>query len=62
MRALIALVVVVYLIGIGVVLSPTIQANWRSASTSDLASSVAHELPKAVAWPARALHSMSARA
>jgi hypothetical protein len=57
---LIALAVVIYLVGIGVVLSPTIQANWRSASASDLVASVAHELPNAVAWPARAFHSVTA--
>jgi hypothetical protein len=54
---LIALVVVIYLVGIGVVLSPTIRTNWSSASASHLVATVAHELPNAVVWPARAFHS-----
>jgi hypothetical protein len=61
MRALIALVVVVYFIGIGVALSPTIQAKWNTASASDLATSVAQELPNAVAWPARVYRNMTDR-
>ena len=59
MRTLIALVVVVYLVGIGVVLSPTIRTNWSSASASGLVASVAHELPNAVVWPARAFRSVT---
>jgi hypothetical protein len=59
MRTLIALAVVIYFVGIGVVLSPTIQTNWRSASASDLVATVAHELPNAVVWPARAFHSVT---
>jgi hypothetical protein len=61
MRALIALIVIIYLVGVGVALSPTIQAKWNSASASDLAASVAQALPDAVAWPARAYHSMTDR-
>ena len=59
MRALIALIVIVYLVGVGVVLSPTIQAKWNSGSASDLATSVGQALPNAVAWPARAFHSIA---
>jgi hypothetical protein len=61
MRVLIALIVILYLVGVGVALSPTIQAKWSSASASDLATSVAQELPNAIAWPARAYHSITAR-
>jgi len=61
MRALIALIVIVYLVGVGVALSPTIQAKWNSASASDLATSVGQALPNAVAWPARAFHSIADR-
>ncbi|WP_158817598.1 hypothetical protein [Methylocapsa sp. S129] len=59
MRALIALIVIVYLVGVGVALSPTIQAKWSSASAAELASSVTQALPNAVAWPARAFHSVT---
>jgi hypothetical protein len=59
MRVLIAVIVIVYLVGIGVALSPTIQNKWTGASASDLATSVAQALPSAAAWPARAYHSIS---
>ncbi len=52
MRSLIALIVIVYLVGVGVVLSPTIQAKWSTVSASELASSVAQALPGALGWPA----------
>ena len=61
MRALIALAVIIYLVDVGVALSPTIQAKWNSASASDLATSIGQALPNAVAWPARALHTMADR-
>jgi hypothetical protein len=61
MRAIIALLVIIYLVGIGVALSPTIQAKWGGASASDLATSVAQALPGAAAWPARAYHSITER-
>jgi hypothetical protein len=61
MRMLIAFIVIVYLVGVGVVLSPTIQTKWNSASASELATSVAQALPDAFAWPARAFHGAQAR-
>ena len=54
MRALIALIVIVYLVGVGVALAPTLQAKWSAASASDLAAGVGEALPGALAWPARA--------
>jgi hypothetical protein len=62
MRALIASIVIIYFVGVGVVLSPTIESKWNSASASDLAASVAQALPNAAAWPARAFQSVSNRA
>ncbi len=59
MRALIALIAIIYLVGVGVVLSPTIQAKWNSASASDLATSVGQALPNALAWPARVYHGIT---
>jgi hypothetical protein len=59
MRALIALIVVIYLVGVGVVLSPVIQAQWNSASASTLAGSIGQALPNALAWPAGLYHSMT---
>jgi hypothetical protein len=52
MRALIALLVVVYLVGVGVVLAPTVNAKWNTGSTSQFVASVATEMPTALAWPA----------
>ena len=59
MRAVIALIVIVYLVGVGVVLSPVIQAEWNSASGSNLAASVGQALPNALTWPAGLYHSMT---
>ena len=53
MRLLLALIIIIYLVGVGVVLAPTIQAKWNVAPASDLAASVWDELPAALAWPAR---------
>ena len=61
MRAIIALIVIVYLIGMGVVLAPTIHAKWNSAPASELAASVWQELPNALAWPVAAYHSVAGR-
>ena len=59
MRAVIALMVITYLVGVGVVLSPTIRAEWNSASASNIAASVGQALPLALAWPAGIYHSMT---
>jgi hypothetical protein len=53
MRLVLALIIVIYLVGVGVVLAPTIQAKWNAAPASDLAASVWDQLPYALAWPAR---------
>jgi hypothetical protein len=61
MRAIIALIVIVYLVGVGVVLAPTIQAKWNGASASDLATGVGQALPTALAWPAGVYRSITGR-
>jgi hypothetical protein len=61
MRLLIALLLLVYIVGIGVALSPTLRAKWGGASASDLVTSVAQALPDAVAWPATVYHSITGR-
>jgi hypothetical protein len=58
MRVLIALILVVYLVGVGVALAPTIQDKWSGASASNLATSVGQALPGAVAWPARVFRTL----
>jgi len=52
MRMIIALIVIVYIVGIGVVLSPTVREKWNGASASDFVTSVVQALPAAMAWPA----------
>ena len=52
MRVLIALLVIVYLVGVGVALAPTIKANWSTGPASQFVESVATELPRALSWPA----------
>ncbi|MGO9004568.1 MAG: hypothetical protein ACLQIQ_18025 [Beijerinckiaceae bacterium] len=61
MRVIIALFVIIYLVGVGVALAPTVKANWSNASASQLVGSVATELPKAVSWPATAYRSITER-
>jgi hypothetical protein len=52
MRTLLAILVVVYLVGVGVVLAPTVKAKWNTAPTSQFVTSVATQMPTALAWPA----------
>jgi hypothetical protein len=44
----------IYLVGVGVILSPTVRSEWNSAPASVLAENIARELPDALAWPVRA--------
>ncbi len=59
MRGLIALIAIVYLVGVGVVLSPTVQAEWNSGTASNLFASIGRALPNAPAWPAGIYHNMT---
>jgi hypothetical protein len=59
MQTIIALIVIVYLVGVGVVLSPVIQSEWNSEPASALAQSLAQALPNALSWPVRAARSVS---
>ena len=61
MRLIIALIVIVYLVGVGVVLAPTIEAKWSTAPASELSASVWEALPNALAWPVRAFHNLTGR-
>jgi hypothetical protein len=51
MRTLISLLVIVYLVGVGVVLAPTIRMDWGTATTSQFVASIINEMPRALAWP-----------
>lgn len=54
MRLLIGLIIIIYLVGVGVVLSPTVRSDWNSQPASVLTDHVVHALPDALAWPAKA--------
>lgn len=49
MQVLIIMLLIVYLAGVVVVLIPTLRSNW--AATDQFFSSIANELPRALAWP-----------
>jgi hypothetical protein len=59
MRLLLALIVILYLVGVGVVLSPTVRSTWDSEPASVLADRIVQALPDALAWPVRAAHALS---
>jgi hypothetical protein len=61
MRTIIALIVIVYIMGIGVELSPAIQGKWSGTSASNLATSVTDALPDAILWPVTVFHSITGR-
>jgi hypothetical protein len=54
-----ALIVIIYLVGVGVVLSPIVRSTWNSEPVSVLAQDVAQTLPDALAWPVRAAHAVT---
>jgi hypothetical protein len=58
MRTFIALVVIIYLVGVGVVLAPTISSKWNAGTASELFASVWQELPDALEWPVLIYHRM----
>lgn len=52
MQTLLSILVIVYLVGVGVVLAPTVKAEWNTTPASQFVASVANEMPRALAWPA----------
>ena len=59
MRFLLAIIVIIYLVGVGVVLSPTIRSTWDTETASALADHVVQALPNALAWPVKAAHAFA---
>ena len=59
MRLLIAIIIIIYLVGVGVVLSPLIRSTWNSEPASALADHVIQALPDALAWPTKAVRAFS---
>ncbi len=61
MRALIGIIVIVYLVGIGVALAPTVRGRWNEGTAAELSASVAQALPAALAWPAGLYRNLTER-
>ncbi len=59
MRLLLAVIIIIYLVGVGVVLSPVIRSGWNSDTASVLADHIAQALPDALAWPVKAVHALA---
>jgi hypothetical protein len=58
MGRLISLLLLVYVIGIGVQLAPTVQGSWDKETAEQVFARVMDELPRAAAWPVRAFDSI----
>jgi hypothetical protein len=58
MGAILTLLVIVYLVGIGVVL---VQGQWNTGTASEFAGKILQELPVAAAWPVTFYHRMMGR-
>ena len=61
MGGIITLLVIVYLVGIGVVLAPTVQGAWNTGTASEFSGRILQELPGAAAWPVTLYHRMMDR-
>ena len=46
MRFVVTLILIIYLVGVGVVLAPTVRAKWSAAPASDFAQSIGQDLPR----------------
>jgi hypothetical protein len=56
MGGIVTLLVIIYLVGIGVVLAPTVQAQWNNGTASEFAAKILQEVPVAAAWPVTLYH------
>ena len=59
MRLLLALIIIVYLVGVGVVLSPVVRQTWSTEPASVVAGDIGQALPDALAWPVRGAHAVT---
>jgi uncharacterized membrane protein YhhN len=58
MRTFVAILVILYLVGVGVVLQPSVSTKWNTATAADLFGGIWAELPRALAWPVTVYHRM----
>jgi hypothetical protein len=56
MGGIVTLLAIIYLVGIGVVLAPTVQGEWNAGTASQFFQSILQQLPVAAAWPALSSH------
>jgi hypothetical protein len=61
MGGILTLLVIVYLVGIGAVLAPTVQGEWNTGTASEFSQSILQQLPVAAAWPVTLYHHMMDR-
>ena len=59
MRLLLWIIVIIYLVGVGVALSPIIRSTWNTEPASALADHVIQALPDALTWPMKAAHAFA---
>jgi len=60
-RLLIAIILIVYCVGVGVELAPTFQSGWAHVPASELTSNIFQALPDALGWPAKVYHNFANR-
>jgi hypothetical protein len=50
-RSLVGIILIVYLIGVGVELSPIFRTGWYSSTAAELSVNLLNAIPDAFAWP-----------
>jgi hypothetical protein len=50
-RVVIAILLIVYLIGVGVELAPSVWSGWSTGNSSLMLGAITRRLPEALAWP-----------
>jgi hypothetical protein len=58
-RIALSLLAIVYVVGVGVYLGPSIWAGWSSSNAGMMVENVSSALPDALAWPISAFRSIS---
>jgi hypothetical protein len=61
MRVVVAILLIVYLLGVGVDLAPSVWSGWNTGNGALMLGDVARALPHALTWPVAVYRSMSGR-
>ncbi len=51
MRVVIAILLIIYVIGVGVELAPSVWSGWSTGNGSLMLGAITRALPEALAWP-----------